>query len=62
MRALRFLSLGFLLLTVGKVFLYDLATLQGVFRILSFLGLGLALIVVSILYQRFVFRRTDAAA
>jgi hypothetical protein len=56
-RALRFVSLGFLLLTVAKVFLYDLANLVGFARILSFLGLGLSLIVVSLFYQRFVFRK-----
>jgi uncharacterized membrane protein len=56
-KALRFLSLGFLLLTVAKVFLYDLAQLEGLYRILSFLGLGVSLILVSLLYQRFVFGR-----
>jgi uncharacterized membrane protein len=54
-RPLRFLSLAFLLLTVAKVFLYDLSTLEGLYRILSFLGLGAALILVSLLYQRFVY-------
>jgi uncharacterized membrane protein len=58
MRALRFLSLGFLLLTVAKVFLYDLANLEGGYRILSFLGLGVSLILVSLLYQRFVLARS----
>jgi len=53
-RALRMLSLGFLLLTVAKVFLHDLSSLEGVYRILSFLGLGISLILVSLLYQRFV--------
>ena len=56
---LRFASLAVLLLTVAKVFLYDLAALEGVHRILSFLGLGLSLILVSLLYQRFVFRRRE---
>ncbi len=56
-RALRVLSLGFLLLTVAKVFLYDLPTLEGGYRILSFLGLGVSLILVSLLYQRFVLRQ-----
>ncbi len=54
-RALRMLSLGFLVLTVAKVFLYDLSNLEGGYRILSFLGLGVSLILVSLLYQRFVF-------
>ena len=53
-RALRIVSLVFLLLTVAKVFLYDLSQLTGLYRVLSFLGLGVALIVVSLLYQRFV--------
>jgi uncharacterized membrane protein len=53
-RSLRFVSLAFLLLTVAKVFLYDLSTLQGLYRVLSFLGLAAALILVSLLYQRFV--------
>lgn len=57
-RALRFLSLGFLLLTVAKVFLYDLPALEGGYRILSFLGLGVSLILVSLLYQRFVLRQS----
>jgi uncharacterized membrane protein len=57
-RALRFLSLGFLLLTVAKVFLYDLSALEGGYRILSFLGLGVSLILVSLLYQRFVLRQS----
>ena len=51
---LRMISLGFLLLTVAKVFLYDLSNLTGLYRILSFLGLGVSLILVSLLYQRFV--------
>ena len=54
---LRFISLGFLILTVGKVFLYDLSTLRGIFRVFSFLGLGVALILVSLFYQRFVLSR-----
>ncbi len=54
-------SLGFLLLTVGKVFVYDLAQLSGLYRILSFLALGVSLILVSLLYQRFA-RRDEAAA
>jgi len=56
-RALRFISLGFLMLTVAKVFLYDLSNLEGVSRVLSFLGLGISLILVSLFYQRFVFSK-----
>jgi uncharacterized membrane protein len=60
-RSLRLVSLGFLLLTVAKVFLYDLGQLTGLYRIVSFLGLGVSLILVSLLYQRFV-RRSEVAA
>jgi uncharacterized membrane protein len=60
-RGLRIVSLGFLLLTVAKVFLYDLGQLTGLYRIMSFLALGISLIVVSLLYQRFV-RRAEVAA
>lgn len=60
-RELRHLSLGFLLLTVAKVFLYDLSNVGGVYRILSFLGLGVSLILVSLFYQRFVFRKDVAS-
>jgi len=60
-RGLRLVSLGFLLLTVGKVFLYDLGQLTGLYRIMSFLALGVSLIVVSLLYQRFV-RRSEGSA
>jgi uncharacterized membrane protein len=58
-KGLRLASLIFLLLTVGKVFLYDLSKLEGIYRILSFVGLGTALIIFSLLYQRF-FRKADA--
>ena len=57
-KPLRYLSLAFLLLTVAKVFLYDLSELGGIFRVLSFLGLAIALILVSLFYQRFVFRKS----
>ena len=57
LKPLRYLSLAFLLLTVMKVFLYDLSELGGIFRVFSFLGLAVALILVSLFYQRFVFKK-----
>ncbi len=57
LKPLRYLSLAFLLLTVAKVFLYDLSELGGIFRVFSFLGLAVALILVSLFYQRFVFKK-----
>jgi uncharacterized membrane protein len=56
-KGLRVASLIFLMVTVGKAFLYDLSALEGIYRVLSFLGLGTALIVVSLLYQRFAGRK-----
>ncbi|NUP09573.1 MAG: DUF2339 domain-containing protein [Polyangiaceae bacterium] len=54
---LRWTSLGLVLVTAGKVFLYDLANLEDLYRVGALLGLAVSLIVISILYQRFVLRR-----
>jgi len=43
------------LLTIAKVFLHDLAGVQGIFRALSFIGLGLVLMGIGWLYQRLLF-------
>jgi uncharacterized membrane protein len=46
-----------------KVFLFDLAGLEGFLRALSFLGLGAALIGIGLVYQKGVFvRRAPEAA
>jgi hypothetical protein len=58
-KAQRYFSLAFMLLTILKVFLYDLANVGGLYRALSFLGLAVSLILVSLLYQRFVFPRGE---
>jgi uncharacterized membrane protein len=50
--ALRSVALGWLLLTVGKVFLYDLATLTSIYRVISFIVLGLLLLAGAFAYQR----------
>jgi uncharacterized membrane protein len=59
-QALRWTSLAFLLLTIGKVFLYDLGELEDLYRVASLVGLALSLLAVSIAYQRFVFGRAEA--
>ena len=38
--ALRWLSLGVLILTIGKVFLYDLGQLKDLYRVASLVGLA----------------------
>lgn len=57
---LRWLSLGVLLAALAKVGLWDLGELTGLFRIASIAGLAIALLGVSVLYQRFVFRPVPA--
>ncbi|HKJ62009.1 MAG TPA: DUF2339 domain-containing protein, partial [Hyphomicrobiales bacterium] len=52
---LRYASLAVLLLTVSKVFLLDAGNLTGLYRVFSFLGLGLCLLGISYFYGRFVF-------
>ncbi|HSC77049.1 MAG TPA: DUF2339 domain-containing protein [Candidatus Acidoferrales bacterium] len=49
---LRWQALALFGITVAKVFLYDLDALERVYRIVSFLVLGVVLLVVSFLYQR----------
>jgi len=59
-RGLRLAALALLLVTTLKVFLYDASGLTGLYRVLSFLGLGATLLLLAWLYQRFVFRRDPA--
>jgi uncharacterized membrane protein len=53
----RWASAFFIIVTTLKVFVFDLAGLQGALRALSFLGLGVALIGIGFLYQRVVFAK-----
>ncbi|MEN8743360.1 MAG: DUF2339 domain-containing protein [Lentimonas sp.] len=53
-------SLALLLLTVGKVFLVDASELEGIFRVFSFLGLGVALIGIGFFYNKVVFARQQS--
>ncbi|MBK7876133.1 MAG: DUF2339 domain-containing protein [Planctomycetes bacterium] len=56
---LRWTSLVLFLATIGKTFLFDLGHLTGLYRVGSLFGLAITLLAVSLLYQRFVFRRSD---
>ena len=51
----RMASLAFILLAILKVFLYDAAELEGLYRVFSFFGLGVSLIGLSFFYTRFMF-------
>jgi uncharacterized membrane protein len=57
----RLCSAAVVLLTVGKVFLVDMAGLTGVWRAFSFIGLGLVLVGIGYLYQRLLFRKPPPA-
>ncbi|QDL96068.1 DUF2339 domain-containing protein [Rhodopseudomonas palustris] len=48
-------------LTICKAFLIDMSTLTGVYRALSFMGLGLVLVAIGWLYQRILFRPRGTA-
>src|SRR5690606_24275765 len=58
-KMIRVASLVTMILVVGKVFLYDAAELEGLLRVMSFLGLGLSLLGLSWFYTRFVFGKED---
>jgi uncharacterized membrane protein len=55
---LRIASAAVVMLTVLKVFLIDMSDLTGIYRALSFLGLGAVLIGIGWFYQRLLFPRT----
>jgi uncharacterized membrane protein len=50
---IRYLAIGLLALTVGKVFLLDLPQHGGLYRIIGFVGLGCFLLLGAWLYQRY---------
>jgi len=54
LRLLRLTALGMIGLVCVKVFLFDMADLTGLWRVMSFLGLGLALIGLGAVHRRFV--------
>jgi uncharacterized membrane protein len=58
---LRWTSLALILVTCGKVFLYDLGHLEDLYRVAALVGLAFSLLGISLVYQRFVFRKRDAS-
>ena len=61
-QAVRYASAAVVVLTVLKVFLIDMADLQGLYQALSFIGLGVVLLGIARLYQRLLFPRRAPAA
>ncbi|HEX2061822.1 MAG TPA: DUF2339 domain-containing protein, partial [Thermoanaerobaculia bacterium] len=56
-RGARVAALGLLLVTVLKCFLYDLASLGGLYRVGSLFGLAVSLVLVGLMLQKFVMMR-----
>lgn len=61
-RTLRLASAAVMVATVLKVFLSDMADLEGVLRAVSFIGLGLVLVAMGWVYQRLLAREKGAPA
>lgn len=57
---LRWQALALLGIVIGKVFIFDFSFLQRFYRILSFLFLGFALLLISFYYQRYLTARGGA--
>jgi uncharacterized membrane protein len=55
-RLARMVSAAYIVAAVGKVFLVDLANLEGVLQALSFIGLGLTLVGIGLAYQKLLAR------
>jgi uncharacterized membrane protein len=60
-RSLRYASLVVMLAAIGKVFIVDTAHLHDLYRVLSLLGLGVSLLVLGYVYQKFVFNTKHKA-
>jgi uncharacterized membrane protein len=58
----RLASAAVVALTIAKVFIVDMSGLEGVFRALSFIVLGLVLVGIGWLYQRLLFPARPPAA
>ena len=59
-QVLRLASAALVVVAVAKVFLLDMAELEGVLRALSFIGLGIVLIGIGLFYQRMLTRLAAA--
>jgi uncharacterized membrane protein len=57
--ALRHAAAAVILITILKVFFVDAGDLTGLYRVASFLGLGIVLVGFGYLYQRYVLKRVE---
>ena len=58
-KMLRLVALGILVLVVAKVFVIDMSELRGILRAVSFIGLGLTLMGIGLVYQRVISKMDD---
>ncbi len=58
----RFAALAVIALTIAKVFIIDTASISGIYRALSVIGLGVVLLGIGWLYQRLLYPRTRLSA
>ena len=56
---IRYAGLAVMVLVVLKVFLWDMSNLDGVYRIISFMGVGLCLVGIGWLYSKFVHKPVE---
>ncbi len=61
LQGLRIIAIALFGITILKIFIYDLSFLERLYRIFSFIGLGVILLAVSYLYQRYKAVIFDAA-
>ncbi|MFD1329406.1 DUF2339 domain-containing protein [Mycoplana ramosa] len=61
-KSIRLASAALVLIAVIKVFLFDMANLEGILRALSFIGLGAVLIGIGLFYQKILSRRDGERA
>ena len=61
-RRLRLAGFALLAVAIAKVFVFDLSTLESIYRVLSFIALGLLLLAAAFAYQRIRARIADDAA
>jgi len=61
-RRLRLAGFALLAVAIAKVFVFDLSTLESIYRVLSFIALGLLLLAAAFAYQRIQARIADDAA
>ena len=61
-RPARVAAVALIAATTFKCFLYDLASLEGLYRVASFVGLAIALALVSLALQKFVLMRPEETA